>query len=534
MRIVRSIRALLLWALSMQAIVSMGGAGPASAGTPREAIPPEHGEIFYHVFVRSFRDANGDRIGDLDGLRQGLGYIKRLGVTTILLTPVQPSPFYHNYFATDFAGIASEYGGKRAWLAFLRAAHARGLRVYMDLEFQYVAGGHPWLTSAWHHPTSPYRDWLLWNKTAASNPDGFDAANTLASPFGLYAGAADGGSHAIALVNLNNPATRDYFRNYLLRWADPHHDGSGRDGVDGFRIDHMMDDLDNMHVVTNLFDGFWRPQIAAVKALRPGFRFVGEQWDWGYGTDFLTRGHADMVFAFPLRAALIKLDKAAILMEIAATGKATPAGKSQVVFLENHDTDRFMSTIGDDPAKARAAAAIMLMLQGEPLIFYGQELGMRGKKGPAENSDAPDIPRREAFRWQADLAAPGSAIWYRGIDRVWAARNNRSHDGVSAQEQERAPGSLLNWYRQLIALRRARPELTSGGQTFPCAPASPVLCVMRHESQRRVLLLVNLSGASAAPMLNADVAVGELHRIVGHGDVGTTLAPYEVRIVGTK
>jgi glycosidase len=94
--------------------------------------------VFYHVFVRSFRDANGDRIGDLDGLRQGLGYIRRLGVTTILLTPVQPSPFYHNYFATDFDGVGAEYGGRRAWFALLRAAHAQHLRVYMDLEFQYV------------------------------------------------------------------------------------------------------------------------------------------------------------------------------------------------------------------------------------------------------------------------------------------------------------------------------------------------------------------------------------------------------------
>jgi len=304
--------------------------------------------------------------------------------------------------------------------------------------------------------------------------------------------------------------------------------------VDGFRIDHMMDDLDNLHVVTNLFDGFWRPQIAAVKARRPGLRFVGEQWDWGYGTDFLTRGHADMVFAFPLREALIKLDKAAILMEIAATGNATPGGKSQVVFLENHDTDRFMSTIGDDPARARAAAAIMLMLQGEPLIFYGQELGMRGKKGPAENSDAPDIPRREAFRWQADLAAPGSATWYRNLERVWAPRTNRSHDGVSVEEQERVPGSLLNWYRQLIALRRARPELTSGAQTFTCAAQSPVLCVLRSDGARRTLLLVNLSATPAAPALDANVNATGLALLAGDGNVRSELAAFGVRIVGTR
>lgn len=522
---------LLLWSLLN---LGFGGAEPAIAKSANQDRASERSEIFYHVFVRSFRDSNGDRIGDLDGLRQGLGYIKRLGVTTILLTPVQPSPFYHNYFATDFEGVAAEYGGKKAWFAFVQAAHAQGLKVYMDLEFQYVAGRHPWLTSAWHNPASPYRNWLFWNEQPGGGADSAKNADPLASIFGLYAGSADGTSHVITPVNLNNPATREYFREYLLRWADPHGDGSGRDGVDGYRIDHMMDDLDNMHRVTNLFEGFWKPLIAAVKARRPGFRFIGEQWDWGYGTEFLMRGNADMVFAFQLRDALIKLDKAAIVQQIEATERATPAGKGQILFLENHDTDRFMTQLDGDTAKARTGAAITLMLRGEPLLFYGQELGMRGMRGPSDNTDAPDIPRREAFRWQADLDAPGSAIWYRSISRVWDRRVNRSHDGVSVEEQQRRQGSLLNWYRQLIALRRSRSELSAGQQTFPCAQASPVLCVLRQLGSRRVLLLVNLSRAPASPMLDTSVDTAGLKLLAGTGAVRAPLAPYEVRIVGTR
>lgn len=514
-------------------LLGLGSIEPAAAKPTRQSSPVR-GEIFYHVFVRSFRDSNGDRIGDLDGLREGLGYIKRLGATTILLTPVQPSPFYHNYFATDFEGVAAEYGGKESWFAFVRAAHAQGIRVYMDLEFQYVAGGHPWLTSAWHNPASPYRDWLFWNEQPGGGAESAKNADPLASVFGLYAGSADGTSHVITPVNLNNPATRKYFHAYLLRWADPHGDGSGRDGVDGYRIDHMMDDLDNMHRVTNLFNGFWKPLIAAVKARRPGFRFIGEQWDWGYGTDFLTCGGADMVFAFQLRDALIKLDKAAIVQQIAATEQATPAGKGQIVFLENHDTDRLMTLLEGNTAKARAGAAISLMLRGEPLLFYGQELGMRGMRGPTESTDAPDIPRREAFRWQADLDAPESAIWYRAISRVWDRRINRSHDGVSVEEQQPQPGSLLNWYQQLIALRRSRPELSSGDQSLPCAQASPVLCVLRQHGGRRVLLLVNLSGAPAAPMLDGGVETAGMRLLVGTGAVRASLAPYEVRIVGKR
>ncbi|WP_353228777.1 alpha-amylase family glycosyl hydrolase [Novosphingobium sp.] len=517
----RTGRGLSAWLTVLLALVCPIAARPAAAA------PGPDGEIFYHVFVRSFRDADGDRIGDLDGLVQGLDYIKGLGVTTVLLTPVQPSPFYHNYFATDFRGVAPEYGGMAAWSRLVRAAHAHGLRVTMDLEFQYVAGGHPWLTQTWHHPRAPRRDWLMWDKARRG-------VDPLATPFGMYAGAADGTSHAIAYVNLDNPAVRRYFQAYLLRWADPHGDGSGRDGVDGFRIDHMMDDLDNAHAVTNLFDGFWRPLIAAVKARRPGLRFVGEQWDWGHGHDFLARGHADMVFAFPLRDALIKLDKDAILKEVAATQAATPVGKNQVVFLENHDTDRVMGMIGNDPAKARAAAAILFSLRGEPSVYYGQELGMRGRKGPAENTDAPDIPRREAFRWKADLEAPGSAIWYRSMDRVWQPRVNVSNDGVSVEEQDHAPGSLLNWYRRLIGLRRTRPELASGDQAFPCAAASRVLCVLRSKGVHRTLVLVNLSDAPAAPAPDATVSMAGMQVLVGDGEGASALAPYATRILGTR
>ena len=514
----------LLRTLRLATLALLSTPGLAPVAMARDAAPDA---VFYHVFVRSFRDGDGDRIGDLRGLEQGLGYLQRLGVTTILLTPVQPSPFYHNYFATDFTGVARDYGGRAAWRHLLRAAHARHLRVYMDLEFQYVADHHPWLAQTWHHPQAPGRSRLIWDAAQGGS-------EPLVTPFGREVMAADGTRHTIAFVNLTDPALRGYFRRYLLRWADPHGDGSGRDGVDGFRIDHMMDDLDNRHVATDLFDRLWRPLIAAVKARRPGVRFVGEQWDWGDGHDFLTRGHADMVFAFPLQQALARLDKTAIISAARATAAATPPGKSQVVFLENHDTDRFMSVIGDDPPKARAGAALLLALRGEPSIYYGQELGMRGRRGPAEPTDAPDIPRREAFRWRADLEAAGSAIWYRALDRVWTRRANRAFDGVSVEEQDQAAGSLLNWYRELIALRRTRPELATGDQTFPCADASPVLCVLRRLGTRRTLVMVNLSNAPAPPALDATVPHGGWRLLAGEGTRDAPLAPYATRMLGTR
>lgn len=91
-------------------------------------------EVFYHIFTRSMRDSNGDRQGDLKGIEQSLPYLKRLGVTSILLTPLYPSPFYHNYFASSFDGIDPSFGTMADYRSLVRAIHARGMKLYLDQE----------------------------------------------------------------------------------------------------------------------------------------------------------------------------------------------------------------------------------------------------------------------------------------------------------------------------------------------------------------------------------------------------------------
>lgn len=526
-------RALLAWlAASLFALLSVAA---ARAATPPPAQPGS--QVFYQIFFRSFRDSNGDRIGDLKGLTSRLGYIKQLGATTILLTPLQPSPYYHYYFATAFKAIDPAYGTLDDYFAFVRTAHAQGLKVYLDEEFQYIAEGHPWWKDSICKAHAKYADYLLWK----------DKQHCVAEPFlgkAKWLGY-DGRDVGIAMVNLENPAVRAYFQDLLLYWADPHGDGSGHDGVDGFRIDHMMDDLDHKGLDKNLFAGFWAPIFRALKTRRPELRILAEQADWGYGEKWLTAGHVDMVFAFPLRGALVSLDKQTIVRNIRATDAATPPGKQQVIFLENHDVDRYMSEVHDDPAKARAGAAIALMLKGDPLIYYGQELGMRGvqpknvgKSGGIPLTDAVGIPVREAFRWNTDLEAAGSAIWYRGDQWFWKDRYNRSHDGVSLQEEEARPDSIYHWYRKLLALRHARPEIGGGDQRILCDDDSAVLCILREEGERRTLLLVNLGKTAARPNLGTQLA-GATHWVdlLDDGKPGTAdavLQPMQVRLVGTS
>ncbi|RHW19293.1 DUF3459 domain-containing protein [Sphingomonas gilva] len=488
-------------------------------------------EVFYHIFMRSFRDSDGDRDGDLRGLTEKLDYLVSLGVTSILLTPLQPSPFYHNYFATDFRAIDPDFGTMEEYFAFVRAAHKRGLKVYLDQEIQYVAEGHPWLTEARGNPRHPQSEFVLWNRPGNQEPEPFLKLPAWPSYDGSYIG--------IAMIDMRKPAVKRYFRDLLLFWLDPHGDGSLRDGVDGFRIDHMMDDLDHKGRLTNLFADFWAPIFAAVRARNPKVRLLAEQADWGYGEDWLKRGDADLAFAFPLRGAITKFDKREIIAALRETRARTPAGKGQIIFVENHDTDRFATLAESDPARLRVGAALNILLSGEPLIYYGQELGMRGRTRTGGLSDAAHIPLREAFRWRRDLEAEGSAIWYKSGRPGWTQRYNRSGDGVSLEAQEDDPASLFNWYRTLLKLRAERPEIRTGEQQILCDDAGPLLCILRQEGDSRTLIVANLGEAPAEVASGLKGAVqAPLYDLITPSDrpadMTAILQPMEVRILGSK
>ena len=242
------------------------------------------GGVFYQILVRSFRDTNGDGIGDLDGVRQSLPYLKSLGVTSILLTPIQPSPFYHNYFPSRFGGIDPALGDMARFRRLVRAIHRNGMRIYLDQEFQYVAEGHPCLLkAALAIPSKPNR--LLTSAPGRLEPV-FPGLERLPS--------WDGRRFIVATVDLKQPANRDYFTRLLLSWV--------HEGVDGFRVDHMMDDLDNRGLQTNLFASFWRPIFARLKAANPKLTIIAEQADWRYGEDWLDSGRRrTWCSAFPLR-----------------------------------------------------------------------------------------------------------------------------------------------------------------------------------------------------------------------------------------
>lgn len=493
-------------------------AGVLLMPAPAIARPATFGnEVFYHIFTRSMRDSNGDREGDLRGIAQSLPYLKRLGVTSLLLTPLYPSPFYHNYFASSFEGIDREYGTMADYRRLVRAIHARGMKLYLDQEFQYVAYDHPWFKSALGNPASPYSDFFIFHGPNNTQPESAVFGITIAQRF-------PGTGTGITTVNLKSPKVRAWATNYLLGWVDPNKDGDFSDGVDGFRIDHMMDDLDNKHILTGLFDNFWRPIFVKLRAANPKLTIVAEQYDWGDGADFLRRGHVDVAFAFPLTGAIRSFDKAKIVAAIAKVETAIPPGKHELVFVENHDMSRIASDPGITPEKLRTAATLMTLFKGTPSIYYGQELGMRGTTRDEFKSDEREIGAREAFRWSARVEAPGEAIWYKGPKVYWTGRFARDDDGVSVAEQDHDPSSLLNHYRRLLKLRATHPALRTGAQRV--IPTSDnLLIVERTSAGERFLIIANLSDKAA------EYPISGRDPISGKPVNGVRFKPFETAVI---
>ena len=482
---------------ALAAVLAVIASQPATAAPRRvaAAIDTLDDEVVYHIFPRSFRDTNGDGRGDLNGITAGIPYLQSLGVTAVLLTPLYPSRVYHNYFATDFTGIDPEYGTMEDFRRLVAALHARGMKIYLDMEFQYLGEGHPWWTAALADRASPFAGYMLWK----------DRAKGIAEdgPFGLREIHHFGrDTHGVTTVALKAPPVRAYLDRYMRDWVDPDHDGRFDDGVDGFRLDHMMDDLDSRGLLTDLFTTFWKPMFDRLRKVNPRLTFIAEQADWDkgevYGEDYLTRADTSAVFAFPIHQALRKFDKAALVRAITRTAALTPSGKHQFVFAGNHDVSRIASDSGITPEKLRTAAALTFFLKGTPILYYGQELGMRGVLDLGYDSDEAGIPVREAFKWAAVDWAPGQAIWYRRPgERFWDQRYARDDDGASIEEQTNRPDSLLNRYRLLAALRRAHPALRGG--TLTIRDSAPGLLVFeRAGGGERFVIVANLTAKPVA------------------------------------
>ncbi|MEO6800790.1 MAG: alpha-amylase family glycosyl hydrolase [Rhodanobacter sp.] len=473
------------------ALLAATGPLQATSSAQRGNTPQAASGVWYEIFVRSFYDTNGDGIGDLNGVTAKLDYLKSLGVSGIWLMPISPSPSYHGYDVTDYVGINPQYGTMADFDRLLAAAHRRGIKVIMDLVINHSSNQHPWFKAA-RDPASPYHDWYQWSdqhtNLAAISATGSPAWHALGKQHYLGIFVAE-----MPDLNFDNPAVRKEMLRIGQFWL--------RRGVDGFRLDaaqHIYYDFENQHDDPNILAknlAWWSEFRRGVDTVDPDAYLIGE----------VTRDtEAELAPWFKALSAVFNFPLATQLIESARTGQAgklagmldrttrdyhAATGKYgvDVPFLSNHDQERVMSQLHDNPQQMRIAAAMLLTLPGEPFIYYGEELGMRGKK--------PDPDLREPMRWYRHPQSTGETHW-----KAFTAGDGAD---VTVQAQQADPHSLLARYRELIGWRRRISALRDGALVTRDLGTPQLVAWELHDGRDDVLVVHNLSDHSQTVRLDA-------------------------------
>ncbi len=449
-----------------------------AAADPGSTLPAGwHQGAFMEIFVRSYKDSNGDGIGDLRGLIGQLDYLHDLGITGLWLMPVtQSQDRDHGYAVSDYRAIEAQYGSLADFDELLRQAHARGIGIVIDYVFNHSAAQNPLFVQSRSGASNAYRDWYLW---AGLKPTGW-------SIYGNDPWRGSTGNYYFAPFwdqmpdwNLRNASVVAYHHDNLRFWLNR--------GVDGFRFDAVGNLVENGASA-------WENQpenlalLRNVRTLMNGFaqRFLvceGPSDPFGY------TAACGSAFAFNNTANLIAAAKgdAAAVARVAAFPQNAPAGLSTM--LSNHDSfagQRAYDQFGGNLAQYRLAAATYLLQPGTPFIYYGEEVGMAGG-----GSLSGDPKLRTPMSWTASTATAGftTGTPYRSLSGNVAGFN------VAAQQAD--PNSLLAFYKAMLALRKAHPAIAAGSYDNVVVDGG-AMTFQRRLGADRVVVAINYGTSAAA------------------------------------
>jgi alpha-amylase len=445
------------------------------------------GAVCYEVFVRSFSDSNGDGIGDLNGLTAKLDYINDgnpasqadLGASCIWLMPVAESPSYHGYDVSDYYKVEPDYGTSDDFRRLVAEAHKRGIRVLVDMVLNHASSEHPSFQAALRDTASPYRAWYRFSPAdLGKGPWGAPAWHKSPVRDEYYYGVFWKG---MPDLNYETPAVREEAKKVATFWLREM-------GVDGFRLDAVPYLLEEGSCLAGCpgTHRFLHEYAEHVRSVNPDGYTVGEAWG---RIDTLLPYYPDQLtsyFAFELADSLISAVRhgsaAGLLGGFLRLQDTLPSYRWSPL-LSNHDGTRSMTMLGGDMAKAKLAGTLLLTLPGLPFVYYGEEIGMRG--------DKPDERLRTPMQWSSarGLGFTSGTPWE-------GAQPDSLATTVAAQDAD--SGSLLNLYRRLIHLRSANEALATGRLVPLVASSSSVVAYLRRAGDHAVLVVANLSTASAA------------------------------------
>jgi len=484
--------------------------------------------VFYEVSVRAYADSNADGIGDLPGLTSKLDHIAALGVDCIWLLPIYPSPLGDDgYDVSDFTAIHPDYGAVADFRNLVEEAHRRGLRVIADLIPNHSSNQHPWFQASRdpRHPEhAKYRDWYVWSETDQRYQDAriifldFEPSNWTWDPLRQAYYWHRFFYHQPDL-NYDNSQVQQAMLDVLAFWLDQ--------GIDGFRVDAVpylferegtnCENLPETHA-------FLKRMRAFVDEYAPGALLLSEanQWPEDVRPYFGDGDEFHMNFHFPLMPrifmALARADRTPIL-EILERTPPIPASCQWATFLRNHDEltlemvteeeRRFMwdfyapeprmrlnlgirrrlaPLFDHDRARLEAAHSLLFTLPGSPVLYYGDEIGM-GDNIWLKDRDGVRTP----MQWAAGLNAGFSTAPPEDLPVPLIDKGPAAYPLVNVEAQNADPGSLLNWLKATLAVRKTCPALARGDIRFLTPPNKAVLAYLRAGSDETILVVNNLS-----------------------------------------
>ncbi|GAC1650515.1 MAG: alpha-amylase family glycosyl hydrolase [Acidobacteriaceae bacterium] len=485
--------------------------------------------VLYELYPRSFADSNNDGTGDLNGITVHLDYLQSLGVDAIWIAPCFPSPQVDfGYDVSDYRNIDPQYGTLADFDRLVAEGKKRGIKILLDFVVNHSSDKHMWFQESKKSKTNPYRDYYIWRdgKGPGQPPNNwtsifggpswtFDRKTNQWYYHFFYAEQPD--------LNWRNPKVEQGMFDNTRFWY--------KRGVYGFRldaVDTLFEDpklADNppdpnggkdaygMPLQEHVHDHVMPEVHAELQKLRkvadefPGRVLVGETWtDTPEGlVAYYGPENNELHMPMYLRLTEIKkLDAPAFRKEVNAV-EANSVGGWPIFVLSNHDIHRQVSRLSPDAASndkvAKMLASFYLLLRGSPVMYYGEELGM-ANHDPTRKEDVKDVigqrgwPQekgRDGERTPMQWDASTNAGFNTGA-KPWLPVGDDAKQ-INVQKESSDPNSVLSWYRQMIALRRADSAVSEGSYTSLNDDDPNVLSYLRKSGDRAVLVSVNMSNS---------------------------------------
>ncbi len=524
--------------------------------------------VFYEIYPRSFADSNNDGIGDLNGIASKLDYLKNLGVDAIWISPCFPSPQVDfGYDVSDYENIDPMYGTLADFDHLQKDASQHGIHIILDFVLNHTSDQHPWFLDSKSSRTSAQRDWYIWRDGKGPG----QPPNNWLSDFGGSAWQFDSTANQYYYhyfypqqpdLNWRNPEVKDAMFDVTRWWY--------KRGVSGFRLDAV----DTLFEDPNLHDNPVLPgknafgdareinkyndKLPEVHDVLRGLRNIADQYNavligetWTNDIAELNRyyGHNHDELQLPmdfLFTMVNKLSPAEFRKQIAAVNSAS--GWPTFV-ISNHDIVRSYDRYGDavhDDQIAKLMAGLYLTLRGTPIIYYGEEIGMKTTP-PTRKEDVKDPIGRRG--WPKEKGRDGERTPMQWDESTNAGFSKAkpwlpvppTYKTHNVADESKDPNSVLSFYRSVLKLRHTNQALLDGDYVPLNEDDQKVLSYLRLYKDQAVLVVLNMSGvwqkvgfdlskhgfSSANPLIATEKS--SVHHGSGGGNV-VTLGPYGVFI----